>query len=566
MTSRVDRERQSGPSVTGLGSVMRTVVPITIAGQLVAFLAAVIPAHLLGATGNTDAYYLAFSVPVVATAIGMSAIQLGAIPVLSDTYAVSDRSPSALGQAVSQLIAVALSASLFIAGAATGLALLLLPELGHSVSKQSADLARLMVLELAPLPPLAVLSGTLSAALNVRRHYALPVAVLMLDPIARIICVVAARDVLGVQALVLGNVLAACIAPAVLLTAVRGDEVPVQLLRPRWTPLLKRVVKLAGPLALASTILVANPVVDRVMVTTLGVGSVTQFELGSSISRIPLALFVTALIAPMTARWRELIRDRGFSSIQPVMLKILRILLVGVVPLVVAIVMLRQEIVMGILQGGAYGSEDVDGSAAVLGGLVIGLPAQMAVPMLTVAFIASEDVVVPVVFAIANVVVNAALDLILRGPLGLTGVALSTAVTVTVLTGAELMILERRIGSLNLSALRSSLLWLLPVLPLLYLVISAIHGLLPEATNRPTALLVATATLLAGALAYCVALAVVSPRTAASRIRRFIAAASFNEKEPCDRMRGVTSYGEDETNGMRFRERSQTSSRRVDGW
>jgi putative peptidoglycan lipid II flippase len=321
--------------------------------------------------------------------------------------------------------------------------------------------------------------------------------------------------------LVLGNVIAACISPVVLLWAVRRQGIHVQLQLPRWTPLIRRVLGIAGPLVFASTVLVANPVVDRAMVTTLGAGSVTQLEFGLRIYGVPITLFVSALLAPMTARWRELYRDEGFAAIEPSMQRILRVLVVGVVPLTVMILVLRREIVMGILQGGSYDPADVRGTAAVLGALILALPAQIAIAMLTVAFIASENVIVPVVFAIVNVTLNASLDVALRGPLGLAGIALSTAITLTLLAIAELVVFHRRVGSLHLKSLRSPALTVALLVPLLYGVVDLVRHAMPYAEDRPMALLVAGAGLLAGTAFYAGAMALIVPRAVVHRSLRY---------------------------------------------
>jgi hypothetical protein len=104
-----------------------------------------------------------------------------------------------------------------------------------------------------------------------------------------------------------------------------------------------------------------------------------------------------------------------------------------VIPLVVIGIVLRQPLVAMLYRGGAYTAHDVKRTADVLGMLLLGLTPQIVTVPLATLFIVSGDTVFPMKVGIANFVLNAALDLVLRHPFGVAGLALSTSATLTVL-------------------------------------------------------------------------------------------------------------------------------------
>src|SRR4051812_25738654 len=67
-----------------LGRIMTSIAPVSLAVQLASFISSLALARILGATVDTDAYYLGLSVPALTYGLFMAALRNGAIPSLTD--------------------------------------------------------------------------------------------------------------------------------------------------------------------------------------------------------------------------------------------------------------------------------------------------------------------------------------------------------------------------------------------------------------------------------------------------------------------------------------------------
>src|SRR5207248_2169590 len=111
----------------------------------------------------------------------------------------------------------------------------------------------------------------------------------------------------------------------------------------------------------------------------------------------------------------------------------LHAVILAVPPLVAAGVLARDHVISLLYQGGAYTDHSLHLTAEVFGMLVLGLPAQVLVVVLSTLFIVRHDSVFPMKIALANVALNVGLNFALRPALGISGIALSTTLTFTIL-------------------------------------------------------------------------------------------------------------------------------------
>src|SRR3989442_9646283 len=102
---------------TKLARVFAGLLPFNIAVQAVSFAAWVAFAHVLGATTATDAYLLGLSVPLLVYGILLTAIRVGAIPLLTEETTRGDGA-----KAASQLVAASIAVSAALAVVVTAIA------------------------------------------------------------------------------------------------------------------------------------------------------------------------------------------------------------------------------------------------------------------------------------------------------------------------------------------------------------------------------------------------------------------------------------------------------------
>lgn len=429
--------------------IASSVAPASILVQVFSFGSSIALATQLGATDQTDAYYLALSVPILAYGILVAALRLGAIPALTDLD--NAESGEAFSLACSQVVTATFVASIVLSVVLTFLTALILPPI-TGASQEVTELTRRYLVELAPYAVTGALLGVLGAILAVKKRFVAAILVLSFEPVLKTVLLVTVGHQLEAQALIIGNLAGNFLAVGMLWILLRRERVLISL---RWfssSPVVRSIAALSIPLMVSQGLLSVNPLVDRGAAAGLAQGSVTVFELGVRLFSVPTSLLTGMLIAPLAATWSARFAENGWTAITDSLGKIVRAIALLVPPCVVICVVLRQELVGIVYRGGMYSVEDVTHTANVFGMLLVGLIAQILIVAFVTLFIVRRHTTFPMLVGIANFVLNASLDVALRGTLGVVGIALSTTVTLSLLCAVLGLEARRRWGPLGLGA------------------------------------------------------------------------------------------------------------------
>ncbi len=419
-------------------------LPATVAVQVLSLGSSLALALLLGASDQTDAYYLALSVPVIVYSILLYAASTGAIPTLTDYV-----DEHGLGRAASEVLTIVLFAAIGLSLVVSALTFVVLPLVVGS-SSHVADLMRPMILELAPYGVTGALAGLLTAILAVRGRYVAAVAVTGFEPLVKAALVLLFPRSLGAQALILGNLIGSILTVGCLWWLVSRQGLSLRVLRRPGSAAARTLIKLSVPLLVSQGALQLNPLVDRATASGVSRGSVTILELGLRLFSAPILLIGIILVNPLTATWAARKAATGFSELSASYARAVLAVVIALPPVIVAGFVLRQHIAELFYAGGAYTRADIHQTGAVTGMLLLGLPAQVYVMLISTLFVVQRDTVFPMQIAFVNVIFNAILDIALRGPLGVPGVALSTSFTMTLLCGGFAVEARRRWGSMGL--------------------------------------------------------------------------------------------------------------------
>jgi putative peptidoglycan lipid II flippase len=319
------------------------------------------------------------------------------------------------------------------------------------VDGPTGSTARLVVVELAPLGVLGAVTGSLGAVLAVGGRFAPAVAVMTIEPVLKSVLTLLAGDAIGINALIIGNVAGSALAALALWwTLVRNGVRLVPTVAFRST-FVRSVVGVSVPLVVSQSVLQANPLVDRAMAGSLGGGSVTALEIGLRICLIPTSLLTGLMITPITATWAERRMREGWPEVRRSVSRALAAIL-AFSPFIVGVgLVLRRELVGFAYQGGAYSQHALHETVQVFAMTLLALPAQLVVVVVATLFVIERATVVPMLIGVANVVLNVGLNFMLRPVLGVAGIALSTTVTVVLLSIAYVVLAHRRWQPFGLS-------------------------------------------------------------------------------------------------------------------
>ena len=289
--------RSAGRSLT---RTIAALVPANVLVQVLSLGSSVALATQLGAGTETDAYYLALSVPALVYGICLVAVQSGGIPVL--TNATHGEGRDALARGCSEIISVTLVAATVFSLAVTSVMVFVLPAAAGG-SAELDHLTRIYMVELIPFAVSGALLGALGAMLAVEGLFVVTTLVLAFEPILKSVLVLLFHAQLGAETLVIGNVVGNLLAVAALWGILQRRGVAVRLVRFHSSPIVKSLLKLSAPLMVSSSVLQLNPLVDRATAGSLGAGSITVFELGVRFFVAITSLLTSSTIAPLTATW-----------------------------------------------------------------------------------------------------------------------------------------------------------------------------------------------------------------------------------------------------------------------
>ncbi|MDE2166074.1 MAG: murein biosynthesis integral membrane protein MurJ [Alphaproteobacteria bacterium] len=216
--------------------------------------------------------------------------------------------------------------------------------------------------------------------------------------------------------------------------------------RPRWTPALKRLVRLMGPGILGAGVTQLNLVVSTAVASLLPTGAVSYLYYADRLNQLPLAVVGTAVgtaILPPLSRQVRTGDDAGAVQTQN---RGLELALLLTVPAAVALGMLAPRILAALFERGAFGPAEVHATAGALAAYAAGLPAFVLVKVLAPAFFARHDTKTPVKVAVVAVAANLVLTLVLGValPFAYVGVAGATSIAGWINALSLLWLLHRR--------------------------------------------------------------------------------------------------------------------------
>ncbi|HSE77385.1 MAG TPA: murein biosynthesis integral membrane protein MurJ [Alphaproteobacteria bacterium] len=226
--------------------------------------------------------------------------------------------------------------------------------------------------------------------------------------------------------------------------ACRRAGMALGLPRPRLSPEVRRMLTLMLPAAIGSGVVQINLVIDVIIASLLPTGSVSYLYYADRIYELPLAVIGIAIgtaLLPALARQVRRGEDAAALSTQN---RGLEAALLLTLPAAAALVVLARPIIAVLFERGAFGGFAVDATAAALQAYALGLPAYVLIKVLTPGFYAREDTATPVKIAIACVVANTALALILMRPLAHVGIALASALAAWLNAALLALMLKRR--------------------------------------------------------------------------------------------------------------------------
>lgn len=423
-----------------------------VASRLLGLVREQVMAALFGATGATDAFVAAATVPTIVYDLLIGgAITAALVPVFVER--ADPGKEDALGAVVSAVLTLAALALLAVAALVALFAPQLLAVLGYGFGPDQRAGAVLMTRVLLVAVVLQGLAGVLMAVLYARRRAALPALAPAIYNAGIIVGALLLHPVLGVGALVAGVLLGAAGQLALQLPGLRGLRI-----RPRLDlgPEIRAILRLYAPVAAGMVVTIVGIFIDRYLASQLSRGDMTVMSYATRLVQFPLGLVGTAVsyaVLPALARAaspepRRPAPARDEAEFRATLLFGAKIVLLLMLPATAALMLLREPTVRLLFERGAFTPGDTLRTAAVFLAYAPQLPFTALDQLLIVAFYARKDTRTPVLVGVLGVGVYLAVALGLIGPLGVVGLALANAAQNSAHGLVLLALLQAAVGGL----------------------------------------------------------------------------------------------------------------------
>jgi putative peptidoglycan lipid II flippase len=438
-----------GPSTARVlvnASLILTVAAL--ASRLLGWVRLLVIGSQFGASRELDAYFAAFRIPdAIFQLVVAGALSAALIPVFSG-YRAREQEGEAwrLASSVINLVVIALAAlSLLMAVFAPIVVPIVAPGFDAPTTELTVRMTRVMLLS----PVFIGMGAVVSGILNSYERFAVPAVAPLIYNLAIILAAIFLAPIMGVEGLAVGVAVGSLAHLVVQLPNLGGVGQRYDLTIGLRHPGVRKVAWLMGPRMLGLAAGQINFIVSTVLASGLPEGSITAYNYAFQLSQIPVGVLGVSVAV---ALFPTLSRDAALGRINEIRRQVagsLRILVFLAAPLTAIMIVLAQPLAAVFFQYGLFGARSTERTADALVFFSIGLGGHIVVHVLTRAFYAMQDTRTPVLWAIIAVAINVPLMMLLVGPMGVAGLALSLSISAVLEVIGLIWALRRRIESVE---------------------------------------------------------------------------------------------------------------------
>jgi putative peptidoglycan lipid II flippase len=223
-----------------------------------------------------------------------------------------------------------------------------------------------------------------------------------------------------------------------------------------YHPGLKKVGLLMVPTILGAAVYQINILVGTLLASLLAQGSVSYLYYADRLVQFPLGIFAIAMATAVLPTLSRQAAGKDLQAVRDTFSYAMKMVFFITIPSMVGLIVLREPIVALLFKRGEFDLETTRLTAYALLYYSIGLWAFSAVRIVVSTFYALQDTKTPVRMAIISVCANVILGIILMGPMGHGGLALSTSLASMLNLGLLVWALRTKLGSLGLKSITES--------------------------------------------------------------------------------------------------------------
>lgn len=424
---------------------------LNLLSRLLGFVRDAVITWQFGASGMTDAYLVAYTIPYALEAVlGMSFVTV-IVPVLTRYLVQGERQEGSLvassivsgtGLFLTFITAVGLVV-------APGLVKLLAPGFSPEKLALTTRLTRIMF-------PSIIFTGIglmFSGILNTHKRFALPAFAPALANMVIILAVLLFGARYRIEGLAVGTLAGFMGFLMIQLPGMRNLDLKLTWRLDFRHPRVKQAITAIIPVTFATGVNQVNLAVNRFFASGLPAGSITALDLANRVMNLPLGVFAAAVATAAFPTMAEKAARKDLAGFAKDFMGSLRLVSLTMVPATVGLMVLREPVIRLLFERGAFQAEATGMTAGALMYFALGLLFLGGIYLLTRAYYSLGDLKTPALVGGVAVVCNGIFSFLLLPLLGHQGLALANTLAAMVNAGLLFYLLGRRIPLGRLSSL-----------------------------------------------------------------------------------------------------------------
>lgn len=416
------------------------IVIVGIVAKFASFIAEAILAAFLGTTSQSDAYYMVSSVqsviyPMLSVGIWNVFLPLYKNHIAKKEYHLAERLTN---QSLTFFSAISFAVVVLLIVFAPVVISMVAPGFEGETRALCIKLVRIS----APMYVFIIASAVYASVLQCHNRFLGSQIREVASHIPTILTAFFLYRRLGVEVMALALVAASMLRLFVELPFVNWGyrfKPDVNFRRQEFTLMLKRL-----PSALISAgVVQLNTLVDKAMASTLPAGTVSGLNYGHKLMNVFSGLLSSAIATAMYPQMVEMISLGKKDDLAKLIVKIMGLFCVLMLPITMACVLFRIELVSVVYQRGVFTAESTVLTADVFALYCIGLFFIAANTIITNFFYGYGNTTTPMYISMANLGINVVFNLILIRFLGINGLALATSLSAMITFFIRIRLAER---------------------------------------------------------------------------------------------------------------------------
>lgn len=436
--------------MSNVGKAAVVIMIMNLAGRLLGFVRETVIAQRFGATSQTDAYLVAYTLPYFLQAVLGMALISAIVPVITKYLVRGEKDEAWKIGSISLNWMTLIMAGFSLAGIVGARLLVNLTAPGFDTA--TADLA--VTLTVIMFPSLVFMGAAMliTGILNANRSFGVPAFAPGFTSLVIIFSVIFFGR-WGVRFLAWGTLAGMLGALLIQLPSLRRTG-----FRYTWNwdfshPEVKGIFQNLFPIFLGTAVNQIYLAINRYFASGLAEGSISALNYAGKLMNLPLGVFVLAVSSAIFPTLSEQAVNNDRAALGLTLNRGLRMVLLVTLPAAAGLMALDTPIVRLLFERGAFDAAATRMTAEALFYFCIGMFAMSANMVITRAYYALGDVITPLWLGLLSILVNIAASASLIGPMAHSGLALANTAAAVFNTLAMHVLLKRHLPRLYSGAL-----------------------------------------------------------------------------------------------------------------